>query len=130
MGLPPRVEPEKQEWRIGAKGKGSSVKRIGKPRPSRTYIVGLDTLHPSTGLRVAFWCAKPDSRPDDPGRREYSDQIHFHILGSCEFELGGEFVPRRFVIELKYNEADRVLTSWPVVDDDGTLPLAIRTELT
>lgn len=129
MGTPPRVEPEKPEWRITAKGKGSSVRRVGKPRPSRTYVVGLETLPPSAGLRVAFWCVSPDSRPEDTVRQEYADQVHYHITGSYEFELGGEHVPRRFVTELQYNEVDRGLMSGPVVDDDGTLPIAIRTEL-
>ena len=129
MGTPPRVEPERPEWRVSAKGKGSSVKRIGRPGPSRTYVVGLDTLHPGTSLRAAFWCAKPDAWPDPTGRQDDSDQMRYHILASCQFEFRGEFVPRRFVSELTYNEADRLLTSGPVADDDRTLRLAIRTEL-
>ena len=92
-------------------------------------MVGLDTLYPSTRLTVAFWCEKPDPWPGKSAHQGDSDLVPYHILGSCQFEIGGELALRKFISEIKYEEADRHLTCGPLMVDDGTMRAAIRTEM-
>ena len=128
IGPSPRVEAEKSEWRVHAKGKGSNVKRMGAPRPPRTINVGLDILSPNAPLRIAFLCVKPEPW-GIAGLNEDSKSISYHILGTCQFEFRGEYVPRKFIAQLAYDEINRHVTSDAVVDDDGTLPVEMRMEM-
>lgn len=89
------------------------------PTGAEVYLVTVDRLPPKGKVEVRFLSVPPKVSRflSQLQASNADDALHFHILGTFQFELRGAWVQREFLVPLLYDPEARRVRSLPCEED-------------
>lgn len=108
---------------------GDACATVGRPIATTHHLLEADNLGAGAKFVTAFYTTKPEMtmpydlvllNPDsdfaDPAKMDEHKECHFHILGTYQFLLRGEYVTGSVFVPLLFSAESRTIVSYPVQD--------------